>query len=541
MAVNRGSERSTADSRKKTKGGQGQAVKMAIEQNANLALKAVVEMDASLKKDLKGVKGAIQSGIKNVIDNLGVLTLNENVKSDLGTLRGKISDLKDKVEQPDSIVKGELDALAAKKSELDNGAVKQIQTETNTNLEQNFKNHIQSELDRKVSAVDTAIGALGGNFTGIKSADDQKKLQGIFEYIKQQVGEIKGKEGRKGGNGKWADTGSALEGIKNAVQQYATDVFENMRESTMDDWLPKILGDSEKNDPVKQPIKRWIEKGVNGNSGHSNVSPNIAKTMRLTIKDQIKKKLVSAVYEEAKSQSSFFGKTTGNVENDLKELKTFLEEYAKKLDKQLEPSGDSSSTFVSEIVKEVEVAVKNQASGQTTDKSVLTFAVEAILVAIVAKTRRAAGEIQSLLLGTRVGDKKNGGSKTSIAKALDNALKTARELHGQLTVATETPKGLPVQPESPAQAVDKRLEAVRDMVTDEIAGTFTSKVKQPLADAVSQLPNAVDTFNTNAVGQIKEAAKKAITAAALRQSQSGQWRCGLERAEPSLDKSEGAS
>ncbi|GBE62780.1 Extracellular matrix-binding ebh, putative [Babesia ovata] len=489
--------------------------KSLVEQKVTEALEAVVAMDKSLKTDLKSVKGKIKLGIEDVIERLQVKELDQKVKIDLQSLKSKIEGLKGEVNQSEKknskIVSEHLEKLENAKDELNKNGVTPIQN-AEKQLDQKFKTHIQEELNGKVQQVYSAIGALGGKF---KDRTTATSIQGIFEHIKTKVGKIKGKGGKIGDNGKWADTGSALEGIKNAVQEYVTAVGENMRESTMDDWLPKILGEDKQ--PVKEPIKRWMESGV-GISGQLNGGITDAASLCPTIKHQIKAKLKKEVYDAVKDKHNVI--PNGNVKNDLTSLKDFLLKYADAVDKQLKPVSGSgqANTFVSDIVGQVEKDKKivNQPP-QKTNNDVLTFAVEAIFVAVAAKARRAAGEINSLLLDTRVG--KNNSSKKSIAEEIDDALKIAKTLHEQHNQATS--KSVPPgKDESPAQAVDSKLAVVRDEVKT-LDDKFKT-VKHDLQTAVTGLPGAVKTFNSTAEHQIRAAAQTAIKKAAGQISETGQ-------------------
>ncbi|GBE60008.1 hypothetical protein, conserved [Babesia ovata] len=478
--------------------------KEAVEQNVKSALKAVVAMDGDLKMDLMTVREEIKKGIKEVIERLGVNDLGDKVKSDLVTLRDRISDLTNGDYKVSALVSGQLEALKQKRqNELDkiagdNGTIKTL----TKGLDAKFEEQIQTPLNSAVSAVGTAIGALGGKFA---DADEKTSIKGIFGYIQRKVGEIKGKAGSNDGNGKWTDTGSAIKGVACAVREYVTDVFANMGNSkTIDDWLEKILGKTDKvKESVKQPIKRWFEKYIEDNTEHLISSSNTAETMRLIIKEQTKRKLKEGVYNTVSGPNSV--KANGQVAEDLRQLKKFLIAYADKLDEQLKPGGDANN-FVSGIVGQV-----GDPPGQNADNNFLTFAVEAILVTIAAKARRAAGEIESLLLGPRVGT--NGSNnKKSIAEEIDNALKIARDLHSQLDDASTRPGIPPGQPGSPAQAVDTAIGGVKTEV-QELHTKFT-QVKKQLQEAVDKLPQAVTNFNDTAEQQIRAAAKTAITQAA---------------------------
>ncbi|GBE60986.1 Mitochondrial ornithine transporter, putative [Babesia ovata] len=177
-------------------------------------------METDLKKDLKKVKDKIKGGIDGVLRSMNVLTLDGFVKSDLKTLKGKISELGNGLEgdgKSNELVKDKLEALAKEKRTLYDiaGERGKIITETD-GLGEKFKTVIQQPLDEKAKAVDSAIGTLGGKF----DLKGDKNIHEVFGHIKEEVGKIKGQAGSKGGNGKWHGN-SGLDGIKERVKDLA--------------------------------------------------------------------------------------------------------------------------------------------------------------------------------------------------------------------------------------------------------------------------------------------------------------------------------
>ncbi|GBE58549.1 Extracellular matrix-binding ebh, putative [Babesia ovata] len=454
------------------------------------ALQPVVQVGASLKIDLRTVRDEIKGGIKRIIEDLEVDSLGEKVKIDLGELRKKIVELKDKMDGGDSIVKTELDALRKAKGTLDgvtgqpSGSIHKAMSE----LDSKFKEQIQTPLSQKVNDVDTAIGTLGGNF-----GKHDKKLQEIFGHIKEKVGEIKGNGGSK-------KTG--VDGIVARFETYVTEVGKNMaNQTTVHSWLDKILTHN-------GVVVYRLGKLVDDNKGSRlNGNYNSEKGMHDPIKEKTKAKIQQAgVYRDAESESPV--ESNGLLTVMLTSLMKLIEAYASVLDDKINVVGNilqgNNNEFVTELVGMIEREIKNGSSRP--DKKHLTPAVEATVAALTANARRTAGKINSLLLSDsgNVADMLD--HITPIAKKLDTALKGATDPQPQ-----KPPTG---QPESPAQAVDSKLGEVRKMVTNEITGTFTSKVKKDLEDAVSKLPTAVEGFNTEAQKQIREAAKTAIKEAA---------------------------
>ncbi|GBE60901.1 Extracellular matrix-binding ebh, putative [Babesia ovata] len=124
-------------------------MRKAAGQNVALTLKAVVDMDKNLKRDLFNVKKQIQKGIKDVIRKLGVNELDEKVKIDLEKLRKNVTKLAATVDDKrNGIVKDEFNKLEQAKKILDDGAVKNIQ-EAEKGIEQSFNDSIKTPLDRE--------------------------------------------------------------------------------------------------------------------------------------------------------------------------------------------------------------------------------------------------------------------------------------------------------------------------------------------------------------------------------------------------------
>ncbi|GBE61783.1 Extracellular matrix-binding ebh, putative [Babesia ovata] len=440
------------------------------------ALEAIVRMDRDLKRDLKSVKDKIKGGIESVIDNLEVMKLGENVKSDLGELRRKIEKLEQQVEPPGGLVSGQLEQLKKAKEEF-NQKTNPIKDETGK-LEQNFRTHIQDPLNLKVLGVDQAIGTLGGKFSLSKGKDN---IQGIFDYIKTQVAAIKGSARKKTG----------LEGIKQKVKDLAEHFVDDRKPNhsfklRVDGWLEGIIGNNGQGTKEKKGLKAvtsWL--GTNG-----------VDALKRSVKDQIMAQIISQM---TAAQVKFNG-LAGNIEQNsitqnLDGIKQACDEFVSNLDEQITKSG------IGPLATRVLSGIQGKTKPNNTDN--LEFAVKAALVALCVAVKTVADELQSLGIG-KFGN-------------LDEILRQTNELHTALEGATSQSTSAGPH-ESPAQAVDSKLNAVRNFVNgnngnDNITKKFEKDVKQPLADAVGRLPAAVRDFNGVAEQQIKAAAITAITKA----------------------------
>ncbi|GBE62986.1 Extracellular matrix-binding ebh [Babesia ovata] len=490
--------------------------KKAVESKVGDALNAVVEMDTSLKKDLKEVKDKIKLGMQNVIEQLEVNKLDQKVRDDLKSLKGNIMKLNQQVKDDDSddnIVGGQLKALKTQKTILDNTTSKEhgsIARETGL-LESKFQTAIQGPLNKKVKAVDTAIGKLGGKFTGIQSEEDKRTIAGIFEHIKGKVGKIKGESGQK--KSKWyLEDGSGLLGIEGAINHYfeAFSTGHDFKWKIVKGWLDDMLPH---NGVVKKILKGlgWDEKRGDFLPTAFNVNHSLTEKIRDTqnLSTEIQKGV-----DVFKGQQS-----TAGIQEKIKAVKTACETFADALDEKLKNSGNG-------IVSEVKGVEGLKKSGVQDPKCICDCyncnyyggegcakkaAAELIMCALTAVSRQVGKEVDSLMLADyRMGGK---GSNMNIAKALDQAVAATNKLHGQLTAATATNQGTDPNV-SPAQAVDKRLEAVRDEVNTNITNKFKSNVINQLEIEVKKLPDAVKEFDEKAKEQIRAAANTAIQQAA---------------------------
>ncbi|GBE58609.1 ribosome binding protein [Babesia ovata] len=500
------------------------SAKEAVESKVGEALKAVAAMDTDLKKDLRNVKENIKKGITKVIEELKVKELDAKVQSDLGELRSKISGLKTEVDKSngESLVKEELSKLAAEKIKLYNlaGSDKgKIQQET-AGLETKFRDNIQSPLNDRVKAVDTAIEKLGGKFN-----KDDKKLVTIFDHIKQKVGEIKGKGGTPKTGKPWEIEGATgLAGIAQGVEHYFTffqgkfgdavggwidDILQHNGvvkrllgwESKLADTLKEDLKNSGLGGLIKSPINDKIEQAAD-DAAFSDVDVNAG------MKDKIEKvKNVCELFAQHLEQNLKEELKTGVLALALKAKKTMVDEV---------PERSSEKSHLKSIIASAECKCGSCTSKNpdycmkcTDAKCILTQAIATTLLVVSSVSRQVGKELHSVLLG-------EGTATINIAQLLDDAKKTTDELHDQLTAATEksrSPPSLQGQNESPAQAVDSKLTAVRTEV-EGLEENF-KKVKQNLEAEVAKLPSAVETFNTKAQAQIKEAAKTAIEQAVV--------------------------
>ncbi|GBE60299.1 Extracellular matrix-binding ebh, putative [Babesia ovata] len=437
--------------------------KQQVENFVGDALKAVVEMDSDLKRDLRAVKDKIKGGITEVIKQLHVYELSDKVTQDLGTLKQKIKRLGDDGEV-NGLVSGQLAELNDQKTDLDRlaGNTGRIKTEMD-NLTTHFEREIKTPLNERVKAVDSAIETLGGKFKELNS-DEQKKLEKIFEHIKDRVAAIKG----TAGNGSWDNSGGqGLEGIKSKVESY----FNNFTGSngTM----------------FNQIVKGWIEETI---------LPYNGALLRMLGKSPAYKKdgdsnitnVANAFKEQLENDATAAGKKVvdGNngADGDAQKIHAYVnavkqgcDAFADALDKKLHNNGFSG------IYSEVKQKMQDNSFKPTkcicesvgcancgwnshgTDCKEKAF-LAAVLCTLSSVSRQVGNELNSVLLA---GEKEN-----SIAGILDAVYEKTREFHNQLDQAT-TPDPPTDPPESPAQAVDGKLEAVRDFVgKDKLTGIF---------------------------------------------------------------------
>ncbi|GBE60987.1 Extracellular matrix-binding ebh, putative [Babesia ovata] len=188
-----------------------------------------------------------------------------------------------------------------------------------------------------------------------------------------------------------------------------------------------------------------------------------------------------------------------NITKDLEGIKEACETFVEKLDKEL------TNGRIKQLVDNITPGIQGKTTSTNSD---LNTAVKSALVALCASVRQVGNELN--FLGISV-----------FGTILDDVHQKTNTLHGQLTEATSSPvPPSPVQPESPAQAVDSKLDAVRDEV-GRLEDKFKTQVTSELKTQVSQLPSAVNNFNTEAQAQIKDAARTAIQKAAEQISEQG--------------------
>ncbi|GBE60804.1 Ribosome-binding protein 1, putative [Babesia ovata] len=457
--------------------------KLAVEAQVKSALKAVVLMDESLKKDLRSVKEKIKEGITEVITSLEVNKLDQKVIRDLGSLKEKIERLKNEMES--SLIKAELEALQGARSTLDGVAGTQGTIKKLTDgLETKFKSVISDPLDEKVDAVDTAIGKLGGKFGGTD------KIHGIFGHIKDKVGEIKGST-----NGK----GSGLEGIVKRVKDLAN-AFVNSGygkgfNARVGGWLEGVIGNG-KDKKGLQSVTSWFEQYQNVVTKH--------KYKESDLKDQVKNKImlhreISQAIAAAQGQIIEVKNDPNSITQNLKAIVSACEEFVKELDKKI------TRGTISGLADPIAGGIRGWMNGQSLwqrslNEDDLKCAVRYSLIALCAGVKQVSTEINSL--GT---DK--------FGKILDDIKPKVDGLHTALDEATKPGKSPPGQPGSPAQAVDSKLGEVKNEVNNNIVTKFRENVIKELKEAVRGLPGAVQEFDRQAQTQIKEAARTYLSKA----------------------------
>ncbi|GBE60132.1 Extracellular matrix-binding ebh, putative [Babesia ovata] len=514
---------------------QGSESKDQVDQKVTAAFKAVVAIDESLKKDLRTVKEEIKKGITEVIERLEVNQLGDKVKGDLESLKGKIEGLKTEVDQPngESLVKNELDTLRQKKGDLDNNTINKI-TAAEKDLGNKFAQFIQNPLNGKVTAVDTAIGTLGEQF----QLQGKKNIEEVFNKIKGEVEKIKGKPGTSWTN----EGGSGLDGIQSKVQSYFSDfsgesTFKKIVKGWLDDTVLQFNGS----------LRRTLNWGelTGDQSYHSHLATAISSRLNVQYLDEDNgdrsfREAVSKLMLDASSMTS-----------KIKYVHDVCQEFAKVMDKELKKKGNGGS--VPDIVNKVKEALKSDSSryggGRTeaarkaieeaakncicscvphcsiknpegcakcqNPKCIISQVVDSTLSGLSTAARQVSKELNSVFLNIPDDISNGDPSKGSIAAILDTITPIATDLDKALKGATEPqPPGTSGKDESPAKAVDSRLEEVRNEVEQEITKKFTNEVTKDLKAVVKQLPGAVKEFDSKAQDQIKAAAKTAIKEAA---------------------------
>ncbi|GBE59432.1 Extracellular matrix-binding ebh, putative [Babesia ovata] len=427
-----------------------QSAKSLVEQKVTKALEAVVEMDASLKKDLKSVKEEIKRGIKEVITELEVEKLDEKVRDDLTTLKENIEKLTEDDNATKSLVNGQLEVLKREKSTLDLTTSKEhgsIQRAVN-GLDSNFDNHIQTPLSQKVGEVDKAIEGLGGTFDGL-SGENAKKLEKILDHIKGEVEKIKGQAGENN----WHNSGgSGLEGIKSKVQDYFNAFSGSGQfDKIVNGWLQGILG--KQGQRVVEWFKEWTDDHVN------DVRPTGKRVLGNDITfDKIIDHLKKQLHGEAKAAGGVVeqGKSTDNITANIEAVKKGCEKFVESIDEKLKKQ--QISTLLQAVKKEVVGKIVKLKKGKDED---IDEVLKTILVALRSTSNQVSEELNSVFLNiTDDGDPSPG----SIASILDTITPIATDLNNKLTQATEKSGSPPVsgQPESPAQAVDSKLGEVKE-------------------------------------------------------------------------------
>ncbi|GBE60229.1 Extracellular matrix-binding ebh, putative [Babesia ovata] len=443
------------------------------------ALKAVVEMDKSLKKDLKEVKDKIKLGIGSVIKKLEVDKLDDKVKSDLQSLREKIMNLN----QNDKLVTDKLEALKTQKDALDKiaGEDGSIKNQTDK-LVDNFNKEIKTPLDGKVQAVNQAIGTLGEKF-GLPEGKKDKLAQ-IFGHIKEQVGEIKGEAGTWNSS-KRMNEGSGLLGIFSRLQNYAKVIGENVVKTsggTVSGWVEKILNGN-------VLVGGWIDEYVSHNNNKFQDSTVTAENQKI---QKVKTVIQNKIQERIRIVKP---KPTGtkDVGETLKEIQAFHNAVSQTIKAELAPDK------ADEIAGKVKSDVYYAGGGNKIEH--LQGAIKSTLAQLPVLVKNSGDEINTFA-----------DSNAALAK-LDGILKQATTLHGQLKAATNPDP--PTATQSPAEAVDNTLKVVRDFVEgNKLSQNFKDKVTDELSKAFTALPEAVRDFDKQAQNQIKEAAKTAIEKAA---------------------------
>ncbi|GBE62033.1 Extracellular matrix-binding ebh, putative [Babesia ovata] len=472
------------------------------------ALEAVVSMDKSLKIDLKKVKDEIKKGITRIIEDLKVLKLDEKVREDLKSLKQKIEGLRSKVDgstvNNTELVSEHLKLLESAKEPLHTLASKDGDksiVNLTGELDSKFQREIQQPLSRAVGAVDKAIGALGEKFT-ISGSKNPGTIHEILGHIHKEVAAIKGEPGSW--NVWFLEGGKGVEGIKNSVTNYF-DAFSGTTkfEERVSGWTEQTI----------LHYNGLVRKIINMRGPYDEAE----KDKFNNVAGEIRKKLLSDADEAGRKVQSVKNGDGGDIAKSIQAVKEGCENFANALDEKLKSGALSAS--VDQIQKGLQDQHFNYpkcvcvcgAVGCDKCTNCDQFCkkksfVVAVLCALTSTARQVGNELYSFAL--------NNGKDGSLASMLDNAYKTTTDLDNQLGQATQPVHQGTSNQDSPAGAVDNRLQVVRDEINTRIVNNFNNHVINELQRKVQELPTAVNQFDTEAQEQIKDAAKTAIEKAA---------------------------
>ncbi|GBE63269.1 Extracellular matrix-binding ebh [Babesia ovata] len=363
--------------------------------------------------------------------------------------------------------------------------------------------------------VQNAIGELE---TGMKQ-DLENIRNNIVSKMKSHVGEmlkdikekVKGIKGEAGKyeNSKWTDPGSGLDGIVTGlVNSYASGFSGQWPfEAIVNGWLLKILGMDEHHE--NKTVEAWLNKYALDRTSQNFLIASFRNAIIKAIKEEFRYKDVQKAGQKVASEMKT---ASSKIKETVQAVKKGCDEFVSGLDEKLKGTGIKQ--FAEEILQKT-IYIDN--------RQPVYFVTELALIALRATANQVANELESVFLG----EYRMGNNGKCIASELDKVVDVTQKLHTALTQATS--QSTLGNKESPAKAVDSRLEAVRKMVEkDALTNIFTGQVKHELQQAVSQLPTAVNQFDTEAQEQIKEAAKTAIERAAGQIEMDGDGKVKLE-------------
>ncbi|GBE61154.1 Extracellular matrix-binding ebh, putative [Babesia ovata] len=444
--------------------------KKAVESEVTKALEAVVDMDKSLKEDLKSFKDEIKGGIRDVIDKSGVNDLDTLVKSDLGRLRERIKGLRDKVKNEigddSNIVRQQLRDLEGAKSTLHKLASK-IGPESivalTAGLDTKFTDVIQQPLKKLIDDVNTAIGALGEKF----DKPDTNTFESIFEHIRDKVGAIKGrpKVGRSNGSG----LDGIVSEVKGLARAFVPGSGQNGFKARVGGWLEGVIGNGTKSKPGLQAVNTLLAEYQNAAKGGGHDEQ--------ALRDQVKNHIMAALNSQIGAAQGKIGAVKEGIKENLTAIVSACEEFVSKLDEKITKT--EIERFAPAIAGQIQGWGTRQLLHTYNNVSDLRSAVKYILVALCAGVNQVATEIRVL-------------GNNTFGTILDKIKPIVDKLHNHLDLATQ--KSATFQP-SPAQAVDGKLEDVKSEVKG-LEDTFKQKVKKELQEDVNKLDGAVRDFDT---------------------------------------------
>ncbi|GBE63368.1 hypothetical protein BOVATA_048610 [Babesia ovata] len=228
------------------------------------------------------------------------------------------------------------------------------------------------------------------------SGGGEESIQHNWGYLKRTITSLVGNIYGKAGDSNY----KGLQGIVDAVGEYAAEFGNGQLENVVKEWVGKIL---DKDVVVKYRLGEFVKDNNTYFQKPTYKDKNDPTLLQNPIKDAIKDALTSEIADAVRT---FAGSRGEKIDKNLNTVQSVCEKFADALEAKIkdgETKTYSTNPFLSAVVSSIEKELNADASNSSYGNHYLISALRAILPALATSSRQAAAELNKFSSMSKIG------------------------------------------------------------------------------------------------------------------------------------------